>query len=170
MAAPSDRSVEVFRLHPAALWVSVFVALLLQAFLPVKIPLAHLLDLPLLVTIYFALVRRNKVFGIFLGAALGLLQDALAHGYIGMFGMAKAIVGYLAASASVHFDIEPLLTRSFMTGTFVVIHSFTLLALEHVLLEFAPPFQALDIGSSILVNIAVGLILFQVLDRFKQAA
>ncbi len=168
MAAPTDRSAEVFRLHPATLWISIFAALLLQTFLPVKVPMAHLLDFPLLVVIYFSLVRRNKVFGIALGTAMGLMQDGLAHGFIGMFGMAKAVVGYLAASASVRFDIEPILTRSVMTGAFIFLHAACLLGLQHGLLEFPPPFQPLEMGSSILVNIALGLVLFQILDRFKQ--
>lgn len=168
MAAPTDRSAEVFRLHPAVLWISIFFALLLQTFLPVKVPMARLLDFPLLVVIYFSLVRRHKVFGTVLGTALGLLQDALAHGFIGMFGMSKALVGYLAASASVRFDIEPVLTRSVMTGVFVLLHSVCLLGLQHGLLESPPPFRALEMGSSILSNTAMGLILFQGLDRFKQ--
>jgi rod shape-determining protein MreD len=128
------------------------------------------MDFPLLVTIYFALVRRNKVFGMSLGTGLGLLQDALAHGYIGTFGIAKTLVGYLAASASVRFELESILARSVMTGVFVLIHSLCLAGLEHALLELPPPFHPLDIASSILVNVALGLVIFLLLDRFKHPA
>ena len=101
MPASTHRSIAVFQVHPAILSVAAVVALLLQTFLPLKLPLARLMDFPLLIAIYFALMRRDKVFGIGLGTVLGLLQDALSHGFIGIFGIAKAIVGYLAATAAV---------------------------------------------------------------------
>ncbi len=170
MANPLQRPIEVFRVRPGTVWVTVFAALLLQTFLPVKIPLARLFDFPLLVTVYFGLRRRNKVFGIWLGTGLGLLQDALSHGLIGMYGMAKALAGYLAASASVKFDLEPIVARFVLTGICVVVHSLFLLALQHGLFESPPPFQPLELLSAVLVNVAIALILFQLLDRFKQPA
>lgn len=167
MGAPAQRPTEVFRVRPATLWTSIFFALLLQTFLPLKLPLARLADFPLLVTIYFSLVRRNKIFGIGLGTGLGLMQDALSQGSIGIFGMAKALIGYLAASASIRFDLEPLVVRSVLTGVFVLVQSFFLLGLRRGLFETPPPFQPLGVLSSVLVNVALGLIIFQVLDRFK---
>ena len=80
MPVAPQREVEVFRVHPVTLWVAILVALLLQTFLPVKFPLAGLMDFPLLVTVYFTLIRQNKIFGIGLGTGLGLMQDALSHG------------------------------------------------------------------------------------------
>jgi len=38
------------------------------------------------------------------------------------------------------------------------------------LLESVPPFQPLNLLISLMVNVALGLILFQILDRFKQPA
>lgn len=157
-------------MRPAVLWVTVFVALLLQTFLPLKISLARLLDFPLLVTIYFAVVRRNKLFAIGLGTGFGLLQDALAHGYIGIFGMAKAVIGYLAASASVKFELEDILARFALTALLVPVHSLILLALQRVLFEPPPSFQPLESASGVLVNVGLGLVLFQILDRFRQPA
>lgn len=170
MAVSAGRPVEVFRVHPATFWVTVWAALLLQTFLPLKVPFARLMDFPLLVTIYFALVRRGKVFGIGLGTSLGLLQDALSHGYLGIYGMAKALVGYLAASASIRFEIESPLTRAVLTGLCVLMHSLALAGLQHSLLESPPPFQLLQVMSGLLVNVALGLVLFRLLDRFRQPA
>lgn len=168
MSTPTPRPIEVFRMHPTVLWVTVFVALLLQTFLPLKLPLARLFDFPLLVTIYFAVVRRNKVFAIGLGTGIGLLQDALSHSYIGIFGMAKALIAYLAASASVKFELDEVLARLALTGILVPAHSLALLALERGLVEVPPPFQPLDLASGVLVNVGLGLVLFQVLDRFRR--
>lgn len=170
MPASPHRPIAVFQVHPAILSVTILAALLLQTFLPLKIPLARLMDFPLLITIYFALMWRDKVYGIALGTGLGLLQDALSHGFIGIFGIAKAIVGYLAASASTRFELESLVARTVMTGVFVLVHNLCLAALQHVLLEAPPPFQPVAIASSVLVNVALGLIIFQLLDRFRRPA
>jgi rod shape-determining protein MreD len=89
--------------------------------------MARLFDFPLLVTIYYGLVRRNLVYGTLLGTGLGLVQDALTHGFIGFLGMAKALVGYLAAAAGVRFDPERLLLRALLTGLLVLIHDLAVL-------------------------------------------
>ena len=168
MARQLRRAVTALRVHPAALYIAAFVALLLQTFLPVRIPPARLFDFPLLVAIYFAVVRRNKIFAIVLGMAIGLLQDALSSGLIGMFGMAKALVGYLAATSSVKFELEDIFTRLGLTAGLVLIHSLFLALLHRVLLDPPPPFHILDLASSTLINSGFGLILFLSLDRLRK--
>ena len=167
MPVAPRREVEAFRVRPATLWVTILAALLLQTFLPLKIPLAGLMDFPLLVTVYFTLVRQNKIFGIALGTGLGLMQDALSHGYIGMFGMAKALVGYLAASAAIRFNVESLFARSVVTASLILLHNLCMAGLQHALLDSPPAFMALDLVSAVLVNVALSLIVFPVLDRFR---
>jgi len=157
-------------MHPAILWSTVFAALLLQAFLPLKMPLARLFDVPLLVAIYFALVKRDKIFAIALGAAMGLAQDALSNGFIGIFGMAKALTAYLAASASFKFELDEVLTRLGLPAILVPVHGIFLLTLQRGLLENPPPFQPWDLLSSALLNVGLGLILFHLLDRLRQPA
>ncbi len=170
MTAPVRREIEVYRVHPVVMWVSVFVALLLQTVLPIKIPLARLFDFPLLVTIYFSLLRRSKVFGTLFGTALGLLQDELSHGLVGMSGMANALVGYLAASASFRFDFDRLMPRLLLTTLCVAVHGLFLAGLRTVLLDPPPTFHPLDFASVIMVNVALSIILFQILDRFRTLA
>jgi rod shape-determining protein MreD len=170
MPASTHRTIAVFHLHPAILSLAAMAALLLQTFLPLKLPLARLMDFPLLIVIYSSLMRRDRVFGIGLGSALGLLQDALSHGFIGIFGIAKAIVGYLAASAGTRFELESLVARTVLTGVFVLVHNLCVAALQHAMLEAAPPFQPIATASAVLVNVALGLILFQILDRFRRPA
>jgi rod shape-determining protein MreD len=170
MAVAVRREIEVYRVHPVVMWVSVFVALLLQTVLPIKIPLARLFDFPLLVTIYFSLLRRSKVFGTLFGTALGLLQDALSHGWVGMSGMANAMVGYMAASASFRFDFDRLMPRLLLTALCLTVHGLFLAGLRAVLLDPPPTFHPLDLASVLLVNVALAIIVFQILDRFKTLA
>jgi len=167
MPVAPQRKIEAFRVQPATLWVTILVALLLQTFLPLKMPLAGLMDFPLLVTVYFTLIRQNKIFGIALGTGLGLMQDALSHGYLGMFGMAKALVGYLAASAAIRFNVESLFARSVVTASLILLHNLCMAGLQHALLDSPPAFIPLDLPSAVLVNVALSLILFPVLDRFR---
>jgi rod shape-determining protein MreD len=167
MPVAPEREVEVFRVHPATLWVTILVALLLQTFLPLKIPVAGLIDFPLLVTVYFTLIRQNKIFGIALGTGLGLVQDALSHGFLGMFGMAKALVGYLAASAAIRFNVESLFARSVVTASLILLHNLCMAGLQHALLDSPPAFLPLELASAVLVNVALSLILFPVLDHFR---
>jgi rod shape-determining protein MreD len=170
MPESTRRTVAVYQVHPAILAGAALVTLLLETFLPLKLPLARLMDFPLLIVIYFALLRREKVFGILLGTSIGLLEDALSHGYIGVFGIAKAVVGYLAASASTQFELESLFARTVLTAAFVLVHNLCLAGLERALLESPPPFQPLAMASAVLINTALGLIVFQILDRFRRPA
>ncbi len=155
-------------MHPALLWVVVFAALLLQTFLPVRIPLARLFDFPLLVAIYFSVVRRNKIFAIGLGTGIGLLQDALSSGLIGMFGMAKGLIGYLAATASVKFELEDMFARLGLMATLVLVHGVFLAVIHRLLLDPPPPFNILDLLSGTLINAGLGLIIFLALDKLRK--
>lgn len=161
---------EVFRVHPVTLWVTLFLSFLLQSVLPLTFPQARLFDFPLVVTIYFSFLRRSKAFGTGLGTAIGLVQDALSHQYLGLYGMAKAVVGYLAASASVKFELESLLPRFILAAILVFIHDLFRSGLEHALLQSPPPFVPLDMASGVLFNVALALVVFQILDRFRYPA
>ena len=63
-------------------------------------------DLPLVVTVYFALGRRSPIQGMFMGGFLGIFEDALTHHAIGINGIAKTVAGFLAASVGIRIDVE----------------------------------------------------------------
>ncbi len=170
MGLQAHRRVEVFRINPIIIWATVFAALLLQTVLPLIHPVARRLDFPLLVTIYFALLRRSEVFGIGLGTAVGLTQDALAHGLIGTSGIAKALVGYLAASSSTKFDLEQFVPRFFFAGTLIFVHRIFLFGIERALLDPPPVFRLVEMLTGVMMNVVLGLFIFQILDYFKRPA
>jgi rod shape-determining protein MreD len=95
-----------------------------------------MLDLPLMVVIYFAMARRNPVTATLGGALMGIFQDALTHQPIGVFGIAKAFTGYLAASLGVRIDTEAHGTRLVLTFLFMLLHNgIDWVLMRHMLLQ-----------------------------------
>ena len=56
------------------------------------------------------------------GAIIGLVQDALTHQAIGLYGIAKTVVGYGASSLGVKIDVENPGTRLLVTSGFYLVH------------------------------------------------
>ncbi|HSB74976.1 MAG TPA: rod shape-determining protein MreD, partial [Terriglobales bacterium] len=97
----SREQIEVHRFSlPAAIFIPLL-ALFLQAYLPLRLHFFELFDLPLLVTIFLSVSRRNPATGLLTGCIIGLLQDSLTHQPIGIYGIAKTVVGYGASSLGV---------------------------------------------------------------------
>ena len=95
------RDLEIRR-YPLYIYVLVpLAAVVLQAWLPRLLGRFAYMDLPLLVTVYFALNRRSPIHGTLLGAVLGLAQDGLTQGAIGIHGIANTVCGFLAASVGI---------------------------------------------------------------------
>ena len=107
----SRRELEEHHFHPAVTLLVPLAAILLQALLPKPFPRLAILDLPLIITIFFAVSRRSPIAGALTGATIGLLQDALTAQPIGVNGIAKTIIAYAAASIGVQVDVESLTTR-----------------------------------------------------------
>jgi rod shape-determining protein MreD len=164
------RPKEAYRAHPAVLSLIVFASLLLEVTLPPTVPVARLFQFPLLVTIYFSMIRENQIFGTAFGMSVGLLEDALSHGYLGQMGMTKALVGYLAATAGLKLEFDNLLVRGVLIGLLVFVDNSFLYLLTHQLLGLPAPFEPLQLFTSTIVNVALGLILFPLFDRLKKPA
>src|ERR1700676_1564089 len=142
--ARTSGNIEVHRYHGGTVIVAAFLALILQAFLHKYGRWAELLDLPLLVTIYFGVSQRNPVSGLFLGAAIGILQDALSHDNpIGLYGIAKTLVGYLASSIGGRSDTEHPAARFALIFFFFYFHQAVLVTTERVLLNHPVSFFSL---------------------------
>ncbi len=106
LGANFRRDMEIRR-YPLLVYVLVpLTALVLQAWLPRVVGPYAWFDLPLVVTVYFALGRRNPVQGTLMGAGMGLFEDALSQHAIGVNGIAKTVVGFIAASVGVRIDVE----------------------------------------------------------------
>lgn len=155
-----------------SLVVAVFVpigAILLQVLLPRLIPKLAILDLPLIVTLFFAVSRRSPIAGTVTGACIGLLQDVLTSHPIGVNGMAKSVIGYAAASLGSRIDVENTASRALLTFLFSLLHSALLYLINRRLLGIHG-FHLLWLHELIrsLVNTLVAIPVFLLLDRWKQ--
>ena len=164
---PADKT-EIYRFHPTVLILAPLLALVIQSYLPLYITAVNLLDFPLLIVIYFGLTRRNPVEGIFTGALIGMAQDALSRGPIGLLGSAKTVIGYVTSFVSVRFAVEHRGVRMITIFSLYYLHFFLLYFFGTLMLG-----QPLALGWSnriiaALVNTVVGVLLFELLDRFRK--
>lgn len=152
------------------IWLYVLVPLLalgLQSFISLHLTSFDLVDLPLLVTIYYAVTRREPISATLFGSVMGIAQDGLTHHALGVFGIAKALVGYMAASLGVRVDTENHSTLLILTFVFTMIQTAVLWLLQRDML--GQPFAWHWIHEVIrsLLNAVVGVIFFALLDRFR---
>lgn len=166
----SGEQVEVYRFSPLATIAIPLTVLVIQAFLPLWLPFFTMFDLPLLVVIFFAMVRRSPVRGLLTGSAIGLLQDSLTHHPIGMYGIAKTFVGWGASSLGAKLDLDNPGTRLLVTVAFYVVHEIIYFLVTRGMIGLTEHWSWRQELWSGLANASLGLFLYAVLDRFKQRA
>ena len=167
LGANFRRDMEIRR-YPLLVYVMVpLAALVLQAWLPRVVGPYDYFDLPLVVTVYFALGRRNPIQGTLMGAGMGLFEDALSQHAIGVNGIAKTVVGFIAASVGVRIDVENHTIRlilnfllSLLSSAIFVFTFRVLLGLDLEWKWFTELFRA--IGNSL-----IAMVLFPLLDRLQ---
>lgn len=166
----SARETRVTRYRRWALIVIPLAAILFQVYVPLFFQFLSYLELPLLVTVYFALLRRSPVGGMLVGAAIGLVQDSLSHQPIGMFGIVKTLVGYFAASIGMRFDVDHFVIRFVLGLFFFLFHQFLYWALARALLGQQVGIDVRQTFFMGLLNAAVAVSLFHILDKLKERA
>jgi rod shape-determining protein MreD len=165
---PRKSAADRFRL----IWLVVIplVAVLSQVYVPRFIPFLAYLELPLLITVHFALSRGGPIPALFYGMFIGLVQDSLSHQPIGMYGIVKTLVGYFAASVSMRFDVQNPVVTFILSFFFYFFHQFFYWVLSRALLGETLGFDAQQTVIFGLLNAAVALPLFRLLDKLKVAA
>ena len=165
-----ESHIEVHKFRAGAIVIATLMALVIQAWFPVHFAKAGLLDLPLLVTIYFGLSRRNPSTGLLLGMAIGLLQDSLSGPTVplGLYGIAKTIIGYLASSIGARLDTEHPAARFALAAAFFVAHQGLIVLTRRILLAQPEPWFNAHLAVAALVNAIVAVFLFLLLDRLRR--
>jgi len=166
----SQREGQVSRFRAWVLVAVPLAAILFQVYVPRFFQFLGFLEMPLLVVVYFALMRRSQVSGLLIGAVVGLAQDSLSKNPLGMFGIVKTLVGYFAASVGVRFDVDHGFIRLFLAFFFYFVHQFFYWVMARALLGQQLAFElqrTLLVG---LLNAVVGVTVYRFLDRLRETA
>ena len=142
-------------------------AVVLHAWLPRVLWGQAWFDLPLVVTIYFALVRRSPVQGAVMGASMGIFQDALTHLAIGVNGIVKTVAGFLAGSVGGRIDVENRTIRLLLTFLLSLLSSAVYVLIYHILLGMDLKSSWLTEMAKAVANSAIAMVLFPLLDRLQ---
>lgn len=163
----SHRGIEIHH-YPLLVYALVpLTALVLQAWLPRLIGNYIWFDLPLVVTVYFALGRRNPIQGTIMGAVMGLFEDALSHRPIGVNGVAKTVAGYLAASVGIRIEVDNQAIRLMLNFGFSLLSSALYLVVHRFLLGLALNWSWLTELLRAVGNSLIAMLLFPMLDRVR---
>ena len=121
------------------------------------------MDLVLVAVVYVALTT-GPVTGMLAGTIAGLIQDALSSGVIGIGGLAKSIVGFLAGVLGQQFIVTAALPRVVMFVAATAVHAAVFMGLYVALdlREFPSPWKA--IISQALGNALVGIVAFTIIE------
>ena len=112
MVQATKERTEVYGFSPWIFWSALLMAFLIQGLIPIRFPFGRVFDLPLIMLIYFSANRSSKVYGIFLGAGIGILQDALSpHTRIPHFFLSSAITS--RCENSIRVWARPMSQESF---------------------------------------------------------
>jgi rod shape-determining protein MreD len=149
--------------------VAIALALALQATLArMLVGGTAVLDLVLVVVVYIALTSGPAA-GMVAGSAAGIIQDALSSGVIGIGGLAKSIVGFLAGVIGQQFIVTAALPRFVMFLAATIMHAAVFMGL-YVLLglrTFSSPWSA--IAGQAAGNAVVGMVGFFIVERLPGA-
>lgn len=123
------------------------------------------IDLVLVVVVYVALTTGPGT-GLLAGSAAGLVQDAVSSstGVIGIGGLAKSIVGFLAGVVGQQFIVTAALPRFVMFLAATVLHSALFMGLNVLLglTDFASPYKA--VFSQAIGNAVIGMVAFTIIE------
>src|SRR6202795_1123379 len=161
--------IEVHKYYGGVVPAAVVLALVVQASFPVHAGWVHYLELPLLITLYFALSKRNPPSGLMLGMVIGLLQDSLSRTPLGLYGIAKTLVGFVASSIGARLDVEHPVARFLLTAGFYLFHHAVFTLTSRLLLaQHDERYITGPILIASLVNACIAIALFPFLDRFRK--
>jgi len=125
-------------------------------------------DLVVVAVVYVALTS-GPVTGLLTGTFAGLVQDALTTGVVGIGGLAKTVVGFVAGIIGTQFIVTQPLPRFVVFFGATVVHAIIYVGL-YVLLDlrhFGTPVAA--VAGQATGNAVVGVVAFQLVELLPGA-
>jgi rod shape-determining protein MreD len=143
------------------------VAVALQTTLDRWVPVGTV-DLVLVVVVYNALAS-GPVTGLLAGSFAGLVQDAMSGGIIGMAGLTKTIVGFLAGIIGTQFIVAHSISRFVVFFLATVVNAAVFMGLYQLLglRNFGTPVAA--VAARGLGNALVGVLAFKIIEGLPGA-
>jgi rod shape-determining protein MreD len=100
---------------------------------------------------------------------VGLLQDSLSKTPLGLYGIAKTLVGYLGSSLGARIDVEHPIARFLLTvGFYLFHHAVFTLTTRTLLAQRQETYFSGVILFAAVVNAVIAIGLFPLLDRFRK--
>lgn len=129
---------------------------------------AGVVDLVLVVVVYNALASE-RVTGLLTGSFAGLVQDVLSGGVLGMAGLSKTVVGYLAGIVGTQFIVTHSASRFVVFFLATVLNAVIFMGLYELLglRHFGTPFAAVALQG--VGNAVVGVLVFKVIELLPGA-
>ena len=125
-------------------------------------------DLVLVVVVYSALAS-GRVAGLLTGTFAGLVQDAMSGGVIGMAGLSKTVVGFLAGIVGTQFIVSHSASRFVVFFLATVLNAVIFMGLYELLglRQFGMPVAS--VAGQALGNAIVGVLAFKVVELLPGA-
>lgn len=171
MATLTYTSREEIEVHKFSVLATVGIPLLavfFQVYVSSHLVFLKLFDIPLIVTVFFAVSRRNQLAGMLTGCVIGLTQDALTHLPIGIYGISKTIVGYVASSIGVKIDVDNPGSRFLLMFVFSFFHDGIYFIVSRYLIGLPADWRAMHEVSAAVANSVLAVLLFSLMDRAKK--
>jgi rod shape-determining protein MreD len=121
------------------------------------------IDLVLIVVVFVA-IKSGPVTGLMAGTVAGLIQDSLSSGILGIGGLAKTLVGFLAGVLGSQFIVTAPLPRFLLLLMATALHALIFMGLYTMLnlRQFSSPYPA--VAAQALGNAFVGVVVFQLIE------
>ena len=120
-------------MRSAAAIAAIFVALAAQTTLAGNVFRSSTpIDLVLIAVVYVA-IKSGPVTGLMAGTVAGLIQDALAGGILGIGGLSKTVVGFLAGVLGTQFIVTAPLPRFLILLVATALHAAIFMGLYSLL-------------------------------------
>lgn len=145
-------------------------AIIVQTTLAVLLgPRAAGLDLVLVAVVYLALVSGPRA-GLLAGAIAGLIQDAMGSGIIGIGGLGKTVVGFLAGYLGAQFIVARPMPRFVVFFAATLVDAVVVMSLLWVLSMRQSGAALLDTFERAIGHALVGVVLFQLIETGPRIA
>lgn len=118
-----------------------------------------------LVGVAYAAIYWGPVAGILAGTAGGLLQDLLAHGLVGVGGLANTLIGFAAGTLSAQFIITRAAVRMGVVAAATVVHRLMVVALYALIDQRWPGVSWPAMLGETVLNALIALAAFQLTER-----